>query len=102
MRLSLIPAAGLLSLAACANTDPAMVADLGAALTVASAAESAYAAQPHANPATVAQLERLLIAAQSAFSAWKASPGSAEQAALTAAINALVAYEASAGVATLG
>ena len=99
MRFSLIPLATAAMLGACAPGNPIATADMNAALTVAGAAEAAYAAQRGADPATVAQLQRLLLAAQSAFAAWQTNQGSAEQAALSAAINALVVYEASAGIA---
>ncbi len=99
MRIIALPALAASLLGACAPGNPANTATITAALTVAGAAEAAYAAQRDADPATVAQLQRLLLAAQSALAAWQSNQGTAEQAALSAAINALVVYEASAGIA---
>ena len=83
-------------LSGCAGSQPSTAADLTAAFDVASAAEAAYAAQPHANPKTVAELGRLLAAAQAALFSWTNSQSAGDQAALSATIAALVAYEASA------
>jgi hypothetical protein len=77
-------------------TQPEAAADLNAAFNVAAAGEAAYAAHPGANPKTVAQMSQLLSAAQAALTSWTNSQTPGDQAALNAAIAALVAYEASA------
>jgi hypothetical protein len=86
---------GVLCLAACANTKPEQVADLTAAYNVAAAAEAVYAADASANGAKVAEAQRLLSAAQAALLTWSNSSLPADQTAASAAIAALVAYEAS-------
>ena len=86
--------AGAALLGGCAMTQPQAAADLNAAYNVAAAGEAAYAAQPGANPKTVAQMSQLLSAAQAALITWTNSQSSGSQAAVTAAIAALVAYEA--------
>jgi len=89
----------LLSLCGCAASKPQVAADLSVALDVAAVAEGAYAARPNADPKTVAQLSRLLSVAQAAVTAWQASTQPNDEAVASAAIAALVQYEASAGVA---
>jgi hypothetical protein len=86
---------GLLHLTACANT-PANQADLTAAYNVAAAVEAAYVANPKANADTVKQLTALLASAQAALLAWQNAPSgsTAEETVLSAAIAALVAFEA--------
>ncbi len=84
------------ALAGCSMTQPEAAADLNAAFNVAAAGEAAYAAHPGANPKTVAQMSQLLSAAQAALTSWTNSQTPGDQAALNAAIAALVAYEASA------
>jgi hypothetical protein len=66
---------------------------------VAAALETAYAAQPGANPKTVAELRGLVSAGQAALATWQASASPGDAQALNAAIAALVAYEASIGLA---
>ncbi len=85
-------------LAGCANTAQ-NEADLAAAYDVAAAAEQAYAADPSANPDTVKQAAALLASAQAAFIAWQNAPAGSttEATALSAAIAALVAFEAQIG-----
>jgi hypothetical protein len=73
-------------------------ADANAALGVASALEAVYAAQPSAKPEVVAELSRLLSAGQAALITWQSSSSPSDAQALNAAIAALVAYEASAGL----
>jgi len=63
---------------------------------VAAAAEAAYAAHPGANPKTVAQMSQMLAAAQAALVSWTNAQTPGNQAAVSAALAALVAYEASA------
>jgi hypothetical protein len=89
-------AAVCLLLAGCAAATPATKADLNAAFSVAAAGEAAYAAQPGANAATVAEMAQLLAAAQGALLTWSNSTSPAGQTAASAAIAALVAFEASA------
>jgi hypothetical protein len=89
----------LIALCGCAGGKPVVGADLQVALDVAAVAEGAYAARPDADPKTVAQLSRLLAVARSAVAAWQASTQPEDQAVASAAIAALVEYEASAGVA---
>jgi len=99
MRTMPIVAMGVLvALCGCAGGKAQVADDLDVALDVASVAEGAYAARPNADPKTVAQLSRLLSVAQAAVAAWQASTQPEDQAAASAAIAALVAYEASAGV----
>jgi hypothetical protein len=86
----------VLAASGCAATKPEISADLTAGLTVAAAAESAYAAQSSADPKVLAQLGRLLASAQAAVTAWQMSSSPADQAVASAAIAALVEYEASA------
>ena len=86
--------------AGCAIGKPQASADLSAGLEVAAALESAYAARPGANPKTVTDMARLLQVAQAAITSWENSTTTADRAAADAAIAALVAYEASAGVAS--
>ncbi len=90
----------VLAAAGCAVGKPQMSADLSAGLEVAAALESAYAARPTANPQTVATMTRLLQVAQAAITAWESSSSTGDRAAADAAIAALVAFEASAGVAS--
>ncbi len=85
-----------LFVAGCSMTQPQAAADLNAAFEVAAAGEAVYAAQPKANPKTVAQMSQLLAAAQAALITWTSSQSAGDQAALNAAIAALVAYEAGA------
>ncbi len=89
---------GLIALSACTATKPQVTTDLNAGLEVAAAVESAYAARPNANPKVVADLSRLLASAQAAVASWEASTSSSDEALASAAISALVAYEASANV----
>ena len=95
-------AAMLLSfcLVACAATKPNVATDLNAGLEVAAALETAYAARPSANPKVTADLAHLLASAQAAVAAWNASDSPTDQALASAAIAALVAYEASANAAS--
>ena len=88
--------AGALLLAGCSMTRAQSAADLNAAFNVAAAGAAAYAAQPGANAKTVAQMNQLLSAAQAALVSWTNSQSPSDQAALDAAIAALVAYEAAA------
>ncbi len=85
-------------LSGCGTGAQTQVAEAEGALAVAAALETAYAAQPKADPKVVAQLKGLLSAGQAALATWQASanPGGAQ--AVNAAIAALVAYEASAGL----
>jgi hypothetical protein len=84
----------------CSNTTrPQLTTDLTAGLQVATALEAAYAASPHADPKIVAQLTRLLASAQAAMAAFNGSTSATDQAVASAAIAALVEYEASAHVA---
>ncbi len=87
--------AAVLHLTACANTSTNQ-ADLTEAYNAAAAAEAAYVADPKANAAEVKQLSALLASAQAALLAWQnAGPGNtAQETALSAAIAALVAFEA--------
>ena len=78
----------------CATARPQVSVDLTVGLNVASAAEAAYAARSDADPKVVAQAVRLLAAAQAAVSAWVASSSSADQATASAAVAALLTYEA--------
>ncbi len=86
---------GALSINAC-TISPAAQTDLTAAYNIAAAVESAYAANPNADPALAKQADSLLASAQSALFAWESAPkgSNAESAALSAAIAALVAFEA--------
>ena len=84
------------SLAGCAASTPEVAADLAVALDVAATAEGAYAARPGADPTKVAELSRLLAVAQAAVTSWQASSLPADQAIASAAISALVEYEATA------
>ncbi len=86
--------AGALLLGGCAVTHTQAAADLNAAFNVAAAGEAAYSVQPGANPKIVAQMSQLLSAAQAALVTWTNSQSTGDQAALNAAIAALVAYEA--------
>jgi hypothetical protein len=90
--------AALLATAGCTISRPQATTDLTAGLEVAAAIEGAYAAQPKADPNTVAEVSRLLQSAQAAVTAFGASTSSVDQAAASAAIAALVAYEASAHI----
>jgi hypothetical protein len=83
-------------LAGCSMTQPEAAADLNAAFNVAAAGEAAYAAHPGANPKTVAQMSQMLAAAQAALVSWTNAQTPGNQAAVSAALAALVAYEASA------
>jgi hypothetical protein len=85
-----------LLLAGCAMSQPQAAADLNSAYNVAAAGEAIYAAQPGANQKTVAQMSQLLSAAQAALITWTNAQSAGNQAALNAAIAALVAYEAAA------
>jgi hypothetical protein len=96
MRMVYLGVAGCLMAAGCAATKPETVADLNAAYNVAAAADAAYAAHPGADPKVVAEMARLLSASQAALVTWSNSTLPADQAAASAAISALVAYEASA------
>jgi hypothetical protein len=87
------------ALGGCAAGKPQIASDLNVALDVAAAAEGAYAARPNADPKTVAQLARLLSVAQAAVTSWQTSTLPQDQALASAAVAALVEYEASAGVA---
>jgi hypothetical protein len=89
-------AAIVILLAGCATGQPETAADLNAAFNVAVAAEAVYAAQPSANQKTVAEMHQLLAAAQAALVSWTNAPTPGQQAAVNAAIAALVAYEAGA------
>ncbi len=95
----MVAASCLLGAAACTATRPQVTADLNAGLEVAAALEGAYAARPSADPKVVVELTRLMAAAQAAVASWEASSSPAEERAAAAAISALVAYEASAGLA---
>ena len=86
----------LLSAAACTMTKPTAATDLNAGLEVAAALETAYAARPSADPKVVADLTGLLASAQAAVASWEASNSPADQGLASAAISALVAYEAAA------
>ena len=88
--------AGAALLAGCSMTPSQSAADLNAAFNVAAAGAAAYAAQPGANPKTVAEINQLLAAAQAALATWSSSQSTGNQAAVNAAIAALVAYEAAA------
>jgi hypothetical protein len=88
------------SLAGCAAGKPEVAADLTMALDVAATAESAYAARPDADPKKIAALQRLLAVAQAAVASWQSSALPADQAIASAAISALVEYEASAAPAS--
>ena len=85
-----------LSVAGCAGSKPEVAADLTVALDVAATVEGAYAERPDADPKKMAELSRLLAAAQAAVASWQASALPADQAIASAAISALVEYEASA------
>ncbi len=99
MRAGIMVAAGLaFALGGCAGGKPQIASDLNVALDVAAVAEGAYAARPNADPKTVAELSRLLSVAQAAVTSWQASALPQDQALASAAIAALVEYEASAGV----
>jgi hypothetical protein len=89
-----------LGLAGCAASKPEVAADLTVALDVAAAAEGVYAARPSADPQKVATLSRLLSVAQAAVASWQASSLPADQAIASAAISALVEYEATAAPAS--
>jgi hypothetical protein len=91
--------AGILHLTACANT-PTNQADLTEAYNVAAAVEAAYIANPKANADTVKQLTALLASAQAALLAWQNTPSgnTTEATVLSAAIAALVAFEAQVNV----
>lgn len=100
MRAGIIVAAGVaLAVGGCAGGKPQIASDLSVALDVAAAAEGAYAARPNADPKTVVQLSQLLAVAQAAVTSWQASASPDDQALASAAVAALVQYEASAGVA---
>jgi hypothetical protein len=100
MRAGIIVAAGFaFAVGGCAGGKPQVASDLNVALDVAAVAEGAYAARPNADPKTVAQLARLLAVAQAAVTSWQASTLPEDQALASAAVAALVEYEASAGVA---
>ena len=83
------------SLAGCAASKPEVATDLTVALDVAAAAEGVYAARPDADPKKVATLQRLLAVAQAAVASWQSSALPADEALASAAISALVEYEAS-------
>jgi hypothetical protein len=85
-----------IGLAGCAADKPEVAGDLTVALDVAATIEGAYAARPDADPTKIAELSRLLASAQAAVVAWRASSLPADQALASAAISALVEYEASA------
>ena len=87
----------LLLLAGCAGGKADVAGDLTVALDVAATVEGAYAARPSSDPKKVAELARLLAVAQAAVASWQASTLPADQAVASAAISALVEYEASAG-----
>ncbi len=88
------------SLAGCAADKPEVAGDLTVALDVAATAEGVYAARPGADPTKVAELSRLLAVAQAAVAAWSASSLPSDQALASAAISALVEYEATAAPAS--
>jgi hypothetical protein len=88
--------AASLSLAGCSASKPEVAADLTVALDVAATVEGDYAARPNADPKKVAALSRLLSVAQAAVASWQASALPADQAIASAAISALVEYEATA------
>lgn len=89
-----------LCLGGCTASKTQVSTDLTVALDVAATAEGAYAARPDADPTKVAELSRLLSAAQAAVAAWSASSLPEDQALASAAISALVEYEASAAPAS--
>jgi len=86
------------ALGGCAASKPQVAADLQVAFDVASGLQSVYAAQPAADPKIVAELSRRLAAAQTAVTTWQSSTRPADQALASAAIAAVLDYEASAGV----
>ncbi len=88
------------ALAGCAADKPQVAGDLMVALDVAATAKGVYAARPDADPTKVAELSRLLASAQAAVAVWSASSLPTDQALASAAISALVEYEASAAPAS--
>jgi hypothetical protein len=88
----------LLAASGCSTSNTVSFADANAALNLADTLEQAYAALPTANPAVVAKATELLAASQAALASWEASGSEGDQQGVNAAIAALVAYEASAGV----
>ena len=88
----------LAMLAGCATKTGPGQADLQTALSVASAAEAAYAATPGADPATVRKASALVAAAQAALITWDASGAAPDASAAEAAIAALTVYEMMAGI----
>jgi predicted RecA/RadA family phage recombinase len=91
-------AASLLAATGCTTSRSQASTDLTAGLEVATAIEGVYAAQPKSDPKTVAEVSRLLLSAQAAVTAFAASTSPVDQAAASAAVAALVAYEASAPI----
>jgi len=87
-----------LALAGCANGKSGIATDLNVALDAAATAEGVYAARPNSDPQAVAEVARLLATAQAAAMAWQSSAKPEDQAIASAAIAALLQYEASAGV----
>jgi hypothetical protein len=92
---SVLGAVGALCLGACANTAENQT-DLEAAFDTAAAVETAYASSPSANPTTVKEANALLSSARAALITWQSAPSGSttEATALSAAIAALVAFEA--------
>jgi hypothetical protein len=88
--------AACISVAACSTQQPGGAADLNGAFTIAAAGAAAYSAQASADPKATAIMRELLSAAQAALVTWMNSPTPGDQAAVNAAIAALVAYEAAA------
>ncbi len=97
--VSIMGLACVLLLSGCGATAQTQVTEAEAVLGVAAALETAYAAQPSADPKVVAQLRGLLSAGQAALATWQASANPGDAQALNAAIAALMAYEASTGLA---
>ena len=96
MKRIMVVCAVALGLAGCAADKTEVAGDLTVALDVAATAEGVYAARPDADPQKVAELSRLLASAQAAVTSWQASSLPSDQAIASAAISALVEYEATA------
>jgi Skp family chaperone for outer membrane proteins len=94
MRIFTLAALASIGLSACTLTKQQQTVDATAAFNVAAAAEAAYAGQPGADPKKVAEAARLLAAAQAALLTWSNSSSPDDETALSAAVAALVAYEA--------
>jgi len=94
MRFSIAAILGCGLVSACASPSATQATDAQAALNIASVGVSVYAADPHANPQRVAELKALLSGAQAAVQSWAASGSSGDQAAASAALAALVSYQA--------